>query len=184
MSIGSYVTIRKNQHDWHKNETPGAFGLRVVSQGSSADVTNQMPEGGIEPPRVYGPPDFESGASTNFTTPANGDCIIFSACAVKYFPKLDPALRIEVSTRRNGVRFRECIDSVFDWSPATKPGTKLRLDVKVLLFLLVRGCHTSVGFGYLDLSEVEKFIDIEAHRLSAIENLTKHFRTHHCQSCQ
>ena len=30
-----------------------------------------MPEGGIEPPRVYGPPDFESGASTNFTTPAN-----------------------------------------------------------------------------------------------------------------
>ncbi len=54
------------------------------------DVAYQMPEGGIEPPRVYGPPDFESGASTNFTTPANGDCIIFSACAVKCFSKSIP----------------------------------------------------------------------------------------------
>ena len=29
-----------------------------------------VPEGGIEPPRAQGPLDFESSASTSFTTPA------------------------------------------------------------------------------------------------------------------
>ena len=33
----------------------------------------KMPEVGIEPTRVLSPPDFESGASTSFTTPANKD---------------------------------------------------------------------------------------------------------------
>ena len=29
-----------------------------------------MPEGGLEPPLVISPPDFESGASANSATPA------------------------------------------------------------------------------------------------------------------
>jgi hypothetical protein len=58
--------------------------LTGVAVREASDTTPSLPEVGVEPTRgLKAPPDFESGASANFTTPA-------SWLARKY-PKMLPA---------------------------------------------------------------------------------------------
>ena len=65
-------TNRKNRP---KMTQTGKFALNekrglVSPKPLNRSTFSMVPEGGIEPPRAQGPEDFESSASTSFTTPA------------------------------------------------------------------------------------------------------------------
>jgi len=56
--------------DGYKTVTISDFGKKKGFRQNAQTRTSRMPEVGIEPTRTRGPEDFESSASTSFTTPA------------------------------------------------------------------------------------------------------------------
>ena len=56
--------------DGYKMVTISYFSKKKGFEQSAQTRTNSVPEVGIEPTRTRGPEDFESSASTSFTTPA------------------------------------------------------------------------------------------------------------------
>jgi len=56
--------------DGYKTVTISDFGKKKGFEQKAQTLISRMPEVGIEPTRTRGPEDFESSASTSFTTPA------------------------------------------------------------------------------------------------------------------
>jgi hypothetical protein len=56
--------------DGYKMVTISEFGKKEGFEQNAQTRNSRMPEVGIEPTRTRGPEDFESSASTSFTTPA------------------------------------------------------------------------------------------------------------------
>ena len=56
--------------DRHKPATIPKIDIKKGFKQNAQTLDNGMPEVGIEPTRTQGPEDFESSASTSFTTPA------------------------------------------------------------------------------------------------------------------